>query len=866
MNPRDFCRARSYETAVALTYSFDALFFERLVLPDLWAGGAGEVLVIADPQQLDSAIPRVVGQVRHLGRNYRLLAATSRGIQHAKLFLRVGAGGALLWVGSGNLTFGGWGANRELATAWRVEPGNVGGAATTRRLLEAVAGLVNAEAADVITRALDIAWIATAPETAESDLAVLMSGPNATLASQLERRWAGRRFHRVRILTGSTDKEGAFLAWAARIFGVTEAVVGVDPALSDFDPARIEVLPLDVRILPLPADPKPHHAKMVFFEGPDGCAALVGSANCSAAAWIVPLEKGGNVEIIVAFDSCTETEFSTSLKPFADGIGRHPRDVLTRARQGQDTVKPPPAGELIRLVELSVSEGLGQLSAAVDPPLGHPENVEAEFAGLRMRLERVDPEGRRWVGPAPDLPPGISTRFGRLLIRYVDRTIESTPRWLDEHDQLRHASRGRRSASVVPGLAQAMKTPEQRKLLEDLASVATGLFSDWSGFPDPPLPRESRPQHVSKAPPPVDPNELVRRLADLETPQTFRLGKSPTPGLPLLGVLRVLFPDPPEPEEGDTGDEAMSEPEGPDAPTEYPPVKVLAPRAAPPPESLRKKLVEHISLFLQKLSEPEFAQRCTATQLVQATAFPLAVAAKGLAGSWIDQDTAALWVVRTCDLLLRTEIEPGAAESGLLATVRRRYTSEDRDQTFQKVVGDGTLWVALAAALVQVDWKGMSRGLDRALALHQVFEEPALYATAEVGRLGHLLARHGDARAAVLVDAPTAAYAVRQVARILAENFAALKILPSSGVHRVGDPLWHPWAGFARVEEKSPNSDPTTLRVYLHKRGRIVTVLANHYLNVRLAAESSQEIAKALSLLAPCWPGHTASTHRSEAR
>jgi hypothetical protein len=46
------------------------------------------------------------------------------------------------------------------------------------------------------------------------------------------------------------------------------------------------------------------------------------------------------------------------------------------------------------------------------------------------------------------------------------------------------------------------------------------------------------------------------------------------------------------------------------------------------------------------------------------------------------------------------------------------------------------------------------------------------------------------------------------------------------------------------------------VKVYLHRQGKEVTVLANHYLNIHLAAESSLAVAAALSPLAPCWPGH----------
>ena len=48
MNPRLFCREQSYHKALLLTYSFDPIFFEQVVLPDLWAGRSSDILVLGD--------------------------------------------------------------------------------------------------------------------------------------------------------------------------------------------------------------------------------------------------------------------------------------------------------------------------------------------------------------------------------------------------------------------------------------------------------------------------------------------------------------------------------------------------------------------------------------------------------------------------------------------------------------------------------------------------------------------------------------------------------------------------------------------------------------------------------------------------
>ena len=115
MNPREFCRQPEFQSAVLLTYSFDPLFFERIVLPDLWASGVGDVLVVVDAGELAEHAPRWRGQLRHLGKRYQVVPAAVAGTFHPKVFLKIGKESAGVWIGSGNVTAGDWGGNRELA-------------------------------------------------------------------------------------------------------------------------------------------------------------------------------------------------------------------------------------------------------------------------------------------------------------------------------------------------------------------------------------------------------------------------------------------------------------------------------------------------------------------------------------------------------------------------------------------------------------------------------------------------------------------------------------------------------------------------------------------------------------------------------
>ncbi|HEX5432676.1 MAG TPA: hypothetical protein VFY05_00430 [Candidatus Angelobacter sp.] len=124
MNPRFFCRERSFHKALLLTYSFDPVFFEQIVLPDLWAGRASDILVIGDKNQITPAIESAAGRLWYLGKRYLLASAEHAGSFHPKLLLRLGTKDGAVMIGSGNLTSCGWNSNRELGCAWMLGPGH----------------------------------------------------------------------------------------------------------------------------------------------------------------------------------------------------------------------------------------------------------------------------------------------------------------------------------------------------------------------------------------------------------------------------------------------------------------------------------------------------------------------------------------------------------------------------------------------------------------------------------------------------------------------------------------------------------------------------------------------------------------------
>ena len=113
MNPLDLAKAAPWSSVLFTTYALSLSFFEAVVIDALIRGGGRNLTIISDPDGVRAGLSE--RGARLVGRDYELLPAERiGGVFHPKLSVFLGDEDAHLLVGSGNLTFGGWGGNFEL--------------------------------------------------------------------------------------------------------------------------------------------------------------------------------------------------------------------------------------------------------------------------------------------------------------------------------------------------------------------------------------------------------------------------------------------------------------------------------------------------------------------------------------------------------------------------------------------------------------------------------------------------------------------------------------------------------------------------------------------------------------------------------
>ncbi len=846
MNPRLFCRERGYQKALLLTYSFDPMFFESMVLPDLWAGGSGDVLVIGDRNQIDIAMQSTTEHLWHLGKRYLLAAAAHTGSFHPKILLRLGPKGGIIMVGSGNLTSAGWGGNREVATGWTLGPGLSDEGGWLTPFLENLRSWCSGELERAaVQRMLEVPWLRVAQESPAVSVPVLHTRATLALAPQLAERWSGRRFTELQMLTGSTDEGGAFLRWAHQTFGVERAVVGVSPSRASFRLDSLLDLPLELRICPAPTN-RALHAKFCWFDGPDGPAALAGSANCSAAAWLQPPHRGGNIESIAVYDSPDPEGFAEILGAF-DEPSLSPAEVLV------DRGPTPVAIELdvdpYRLAALQYDATRERLLARLEPSPPTRADVAlllADAESSMLPTEGAEPGA--WECALSAVPASGCT-FGAVRVRTNGSSFTTKARWIDDVVSLHHASTSARLLEPFRALEYSTTSAEQRQALETLAELAHALLEDRATFGDPPT--AVRRRHDSEDPtaepaPPVNPQDLVCQLSDSARTTSDEFAAHPQ-AFSIRGILSLLFDDEsgeqtPEPTQADNAIDDTEELPQP-APRDQPSTDARVVE-----DKFRRRLAALLTEVLDRVAEPGFAADCSARQLVEVAAFPLAVALRGRAAGWATEEDAEGWSSRVCSVLLRGR---SSNTGGLLHTVAARYSADGKDDAFRELVGDGTLWVALVAALGKCQWHGVGAFIDKAVALREVFTSSYLTAGAQAARVRRLLGRIriDEAQTYFRNVAPEVTTLLDQADQLLREMWVQeLRDQVERNVpHRLGDLLWRENVGWAVCLEDLPRGVHGRFQVRL--RGIANKVAPGFYVNVTDLARRNAELSAIMASL-----------------
>ena len=710
MKLREFLRRPGFDSALLLTWSFDPVFFERVFLRLLHAGGTGRVSVVMDhrrQQELLERLPELVAaqSVSALGTEYCLDGAQSAGHFHPKLWVRSGPNGALVWVGSGNLTAFGWSGQWELGTAWEVGVDQEDDGGWLRPILEDVRALCGRVAThEAIDHILRASWL---PEAPGSNAPVLWSG-RRTLAQQVLDRWPGQRFERAQMLTGSTDQSASLARWAASSLGVSRFELAVTLGRCDLQAEQVKNPGCDLRLANFSADARPLHAKLLWLSGNDGARALMGSANFSASAWRRPVNDGGNHELVTVYDTPDSDAFEPLLQQCASAMpAAEFLDEQPPSSEGGDESPAPIEG--FRVVEATWESIVGELRLRFEPQPPKTATVELVEAEGPMALKPADDA---WIARIKR-NPGVWCV--RVRIVDGDQSAECTA-FVDSRRELRQTAGTRRWSAFFDASRDASTNSEQRRMVEDFARLRAALFKPQTDE-DRKASGGGSSEHSSRESPgePLDPALLAgARVVHANTP--IVLGASLRGGIGEL--LRSIF----DFEQDDDGDEPGVDEEG-----ELTVRDQVEDKPSPLTDRTVLRIGAEMDTFFTALESGIIAEQGSPEQVQQAFALPIALALLGLDSGWLNESTAGKWVQRGIVAMIGQRILEKATE---------RFESEGQGDVARELIGDGALLAAARVAVAVVPWPSR---LARAVALRDIDATEALRTQASLAHLQALL-------------------------------------------------------------------------------------------------------------------------------
>ena len=287
--PDDVIASRRWEQALFTTYALSLTFFESIVLLCLRDQGCRDIWVIADAEGYRASL--MERRSSRVGQEYRLIpVALPRGVFHPKCSYLAGPEGDLLLVGSGNLTFGGYGRNLEVLEV--LEP------ASAPAAFDDFARLLDALRARDDFIAPDLSWASTFAAQARSAARAFVEHPAEgqprlihsihrptvdQIADVCAANGGGRQ---LTVLSPFHDANGAAVRKLSERTGSSMITVGLSPREEEPSPfpfakAKSWNKPLRAVRPALSDDKRGLHAKWIEVELPEAKLTVTGSINAT---------------------------------------------------------------------------------------------------------------------------------------------------------------------------------------------------------------------------------------------------------------------------------------------------------------------------------------------------------------------------------------------------------------------------------------------------------------------------------------------------------------------------------------------------------------------------------------------------------
>lgn len=286
---------------VMTTFNIDFVFIENILLRQLRRCGHPSLTIFADADEAAGSFASQGKWLSKIGRRYRIVPVRMEpGYRfHPKITLLSGEDAAHLFVGSGNLTFGGMRQNEEAWLHFTYESDGPGPFAACRSFMDDVLARVpeHTAARSEIAEAFSRESHAWASELGDPNGLLWKVGRGPSLGDRIESIVGDSPVDRVMVISPYFDDEATALARFCTRWPDAEIEVIIQPKRAGLTVEGWHTLPDPKRLRPMVTtrDGKASpfiHAKCYAFVAGDMATVFVGSGNCTHAAMTIPGSRG----------------------------------------------------------------------------------------------------------------------------------------------------------------------------------------------------------------------------------------------------------------------------------------------------------------------------------------------------------------------------------------------------------------------------------------------------------------------------------------------------------------------------------------------------------------------------------------------
>jgi hypothetical protein len=469
LHPYEIVKSERWSFGLFTSFTLNLGFFETVVY-DAWRGRRSqELVVVVDRKGYAQSLAdhRAAGA----GQRYKIVpVAVNLGVFHPKVGFLANNTHCILMVGSGNLSFGGWGKNFELLDV-------VDSSETATPFVgfrDFLLGLN--EIQDVSTfRVADTEWITTAlsclpkPSPSKDEGPIFLHSLRESISSQLKKILNNQGVESLSVLSPFHDQDGESVCELAAAINSKQtrviASVGPKGPVSSFPFGLKLKTKVDPFIL-VTDDKRPVHAKWIEITCKDSKVVLTGSVNATRPA----LSTTHNVEAGILRHQAVGFPGPFKLKAC-------PLPTRTRFDLFEDE---SPSRESVVYVTLDPSNRLrgtllgknvaGQWEARIVRPAGNaipPEQAPAVLINVTEEGEFVS-DVARFTNELLEFEPGLQLRLtrGQNLARG----------WIHSELALRSSTLSRLASAVVGLFQNSGVTSDLREfVVEVLKCVKSGM-------------------------------------------------------------------------------------------------------------------------------------------------------------------------------------------------------------------------------------------------------------------------------------------------------------------------------------------------------------------------------------------------------